>query len=176
MARSFIQQPLARLLGLIAGLLFSATLAMAVPILNDPNGFEGMLWGTELGESDQLKQVEVAGALRSFEQKTGTPALGTIPVDVLRYTTFEGKFGRVLIRYHGKETHEQILTYLQSKYGPLDRTPGQISVGPIRVYAWHGFDTEITLRFESRAEQGIMFFESRTLREKLAEGNSGTVF
>lgn len=176
MARSIIRQPAAPLLGLILTLLLPVALALAVPIVNDPNGFEGLLWGTELGENEQLKQVEVANALRSFEQKAGTPVLGTVPVDVLRYTTFEGKFGRVLIRYHSKETHEQILTYLQAKYGPLDRTPGQISVGPIRVYAWHGFDTEITLRFESRAEQGVIFFESRTLREKLAEGNSGTVF
>ncbi|MEK6634183.1 MAG: hypothetical protein AABY94_12740, partial [Nitrospirota bacterium] len=94
----------------------------------------------------------------------------------LRYTTFDGKFGRVLVRYQGKDTHEQILAYLQAKYGPLDRTPGQISVGPIRVYAWHGFDTEITLRYESRIERGVIFFESRILREKLSEGNSGTVF
>ena len=60
--------------------------------------------------------------------------------------------------------------------GPLDRTPGQIAVGPIRVYAWHGFDTEVTLRYETNAQRGIIFFESRTLREKLSEGNSGTVF
>ena len=92
------------------------------------------------------------------------------------FTTFDGKFGRVLVRYQGKDTHEQILAYLQEKYGPLDRTPGQISVGPIRVYAWHGFDTEITLRYESRIERGVIFFESRILREKLSEGNSGTVF
>jgi len=176
MARATIQQPFTQLLSLIAALLVPVALALAVPIVNDPNGFEGIPWGTGLSENDQLGRVEDAGALQSFEQKAGAPALGTIPVDVLRYTTFEGKFGRVLIRYHGKETHEQILTYLQSKYGPLDRTPGQISVGPIRVYAWHGFDTEITLRFESRVEQGVIFFESRTLREKLAEGNSGTVF
>ena len=102
--------------------------------------------------------------------------VGTIPVEVLRFTTFDGKFGRVLVRYQGKDTHEQILAYLQEKYGPLDRTPGQISVGPIRVYAWHGFDTEITLRYESRIERGVIFFESRILREKLSEGNSGTVF
>ncbi|HSN04548.1 MAG TPA: hypothetical protein VLS44_06160 [Nitrospira sp.] len=176
MVPQIFQRPYRLLAGLTAALLLPAALALAVPIVNDPNGFEGIPWGTELGESDRLGRVEDAGALQSFEQKSGTPALGTIPVDVLRYTTFEGKFGRVLIRYHGKETHEQILTYLQSKYGPLDRTPGQISVGPIRVYAWHGFDTEITLRFESRVEQGVIFFESRTLREKLAEGNSGTVF
>ena len=158
------------------GLLIQAALALAVPILNDPNGFEGLPWESALTEGDQFAKVEEAGRLRSYELKTGQPALGTIPVEVLRYTTFDGKFGRVLVRYQGKDTHEQILAYLQTKYGPLDRTPGQISVGPIRVYAWHGFDTEITLRYESRIERGIIFFESRILREKLSEGNSGTVF
>jgi hypothetical protein len=165
-----------RITTLFVGLLIQATLALAVPILNDPNGFEGLPWESALTEGDQFTKVEEAGRLQSYELKTGQPALGTIPVEVLRYTTFDGKFGRVLVRYQSKDTHEQILAYLQTKYGPLDRTPGQISVGPIRVYAWHGFDTEITLRYESRIERGIIFFESRILREKLSEGNSGTVF
>jgi hypothetical protein len=164
------------IVALFVGLVIQAALALAVPILNDPNGFEGLPWESALTEGDQFAKVEEAGQLRSYELKAGQPALGTIPVEVLRYTTFDGKFGRVLVRYQGKDTHEQILAYLQTKYGPLDRTPGQISVGPIRVYAWHGFDTEITLRYESRIERGIIFFESRILREKLSEGNSGTVF
>ena len=161
------------LLGLLA---IQTSLAFAVPILNDPNGFEGLPWESALTEDAQYSKVEEAGRQLSYELKVGPPTLGTIPVEVLRFTTFDGKFGRVLIRYHSKDTHDQILAYLQTKYGPLDRTPGQISVGPIRVYAWHGFDTEITLRYESRIERGIIFFESRTLREKLSEGNSGTVF
>ncbi|MBX9657990.1 MAG: hypothetical protein K2X00_05440 [Nitrospiraceae bacterium] len=165
-----------RLTAILFGLLLQTAQALAVPILNDPNGFEGLPWESALTEGDQYRKVEEAGRLLSYELKTGQPALGTIPVEVLRYTTFDGKFGRVLVRYQGKDTHEQILAYLQTKYGPLDRTPGQISVGPIRVYAWHGFDTEITLRYESRIERGVIFFESRILREKLSEGNSGTVF
>jgi len=165
-----------RLTAMLAGLLLQTALALAVPILNDPNGFEGLPWESALTEGDQYRKVEDAGRLLSYELNTGRPTLGTIPVEVLRFTTFDGKFGRVLVRYQGKDAHEQILTYLQAKYGPLDRTPGQISVGPIRVYAWHGFDTEITLRYESRVEQGVIFFESRILREKLSEGNSGTVF
>lgn len=165
-----------RLTAILFGLLLQTAQALAVPIMNDPNGFEGLPWESALTEGDQYRKVEEAGRLLSYELKTGQPALGTIPVEVLRYTTFDGKFGRVLVRYQGKDTHEQILAYLQTKYGPLDRTPGQISVGPIRVYAWHGFDTEITLRYESRIERGVIFFESRILREKLSEGNSGTVF
>jgi hypothetical protein len=163
-------------LALAACLSAIGTGALAVPILNDPNGFEGISWGSSLSEDVQFGKVEDADRLETYEAKSGTPRLGPVTVDAMRFTTFEGKFGRVTVRYTGKDTHEQVLKYLQSKYGPLDRTPGQIAVGPIKVYAWHGFDTEVTLRYETAAQRGIIFFESRTLREKLSEGNSGTVF
>jgi hypothetical protein len=169
-------RPLTSLLCTIAVLSLTASLAMAVPILNDPNGFEDIPWGATFSEGEHFAKVEEAGALHSYEIKGAAPALGPVTVDFMRFTTFEGKFGRVTVRYTGKDTHERILTYLQSKYGSLDRTPGQISVGPIKVYAWHGFDTEVTLRYETKVERGIIFFESRTLREKLAEGNSATVY
>jgi hypothetical protein len=166
--------------GLLAGLFVpiavSGSLALAVPIINDPNGFEDIPWGATFSETEHFVKVEEAGRLQTYEVKGKPPALGTTPVDSMRFTTFESKFGRVTVRYSGKDTHEGILTYLQSKYGALDRTPGQIAVGPVKVYAWHGFDTEITLRYETKVERGIIFFESRTLREKLSEGNSGTVF
>jgi hypothetical protein len=152
------------------------TPALAVPILNDPNGFEDIPWGTVLSESERFIRIEDAGRTQTYELKGKPPALGTAPVDSIRYMTYEEKFGRVTVRYSGAATHERILAYLQSQYGPLDRTPGQIAVGPIKVYAWHGFDTEVTLRFEAKAERGIIFFESRILREKLSEGNSATVF
>lgn len=168
--------PYSRILALVTGWSAIAAVALAVPILNDPNGFEGISWGSSLSEDAQFGKVEDADRLQTYEGKGGSPTLGPVTVDSMRFTTFEGKFGRVTVRYTGKDTHEQILKYLQSNYGPLDRTPGQIAVGPIRVYAWHGFDTEVTLRYETNAQRGIIFFESRTLREKLSEGNSGTVF
>jgi hypothetical protein len=156
--------------------LHAATPALAVPLINDPNGFEDILWGTPLGEMEQFGHVENAGRLEIYEQTKRAPALGTIPVDSIQFTTFEKKFGRVTVRYSGSETHERILTYLQSKYGPLDRTPGQITVGPVKVYVWHGFHTEVALRFETGTDRGIIFFESLTLPEKLLDGTSATVF
>jgi hypothetical protein len=162
--------------GVCAGLVLTGSVALAVPIVNDPNGFEDIPWGASFSEGDHFGKVEEAGRLQTYEIKGAAPALGPVPVDSMRFTTFEGKFGRVTVRYTGKDTHERILAYLQAKYGPLDRTPGQIAVGPIKVYAWHGFDTEVTLRYETKVERGIIFFESRTLREKLAEGNSATVY
>jgi hypothetical protein len=154
----------------------AAAPAFAVPIVNDPNGFEGIPWGVTFAQIEHFVKIEGDGRLENYERKGAPPALGTTPVDSMRFTTYEGKFGRVTVRYSGKDTHDRILAYLQSTYGPLDRTPGQIAVGPVKVHAWHGFNTEVTLRFESIFERGIIFFESRALREALSEGTSSTAF
>ncbi|UVT15338.1 MAG: hypothetical protein H8K04_16210 [Nitrospira sp.] len=157
-------------------LLGSVPTALGVPIVNDPNGFEDISWGTILSETEHFVKVEDAGRVQIYERRERSPSLGATPVDSIRFTTFEKKFGRVTVRYSGKDTHDGILTYLQAIYGPLDRTPGQIAVGPVKVYAWHGLLTEVTLRFESGIDRGIIFFESRTLAEKLADGTSSTAF
>jgi len=156
--------------------LHTATPSLAVPLVNDPDGFEDIPWGTSLSEMKQFARIEDAGRLEIYEQTKQAPALGTIPIDSIRFTTFEKKFGRVTVRYTGSETHERVLLYLQSTYGPLDRTPGQITVGPVKVYVWHGFHTEVALRFETGTDRGIIFFESLTLPEKLSDGTSATVF
>jgi hypothetical protein len=164
------------LAGCFLCLLLTGTPAIAVPIINDPDGFEDLPWGMIFSETDRFVKVEDTGRLQTYELKRKPPALGTTPVDSMVFTAFESEFGRVTVRYSGKAAHEGILTYLQSKYGPLDRTPGQIAVGPVKVYAWQGHATEVTLRFESKFERGIIFFESRALLEKLSEGNSSTAF
>lgn len=150
--------------------------AWAVPLLQDPDGFEGFAWGSVLSEREQFVKIEEAGRLQGYELRGQTPSLGATPVDSLRFTTFEKKLGRVTVRYTGKERHEEILGYLESKYGPLDRTPGQIAVGSVKIYTWHGIHTEVILRFEAGVERGIIFFESQTLPEKLLDGTSTTAF
>lgn len=173
---AFLSERVTRAAIVILCLLDSSPSAFGVPIVNDPNGFEDIPWGTSLSEGERFAKIEDAGRLQIYERNGRPPLLGTTEVDSIRFTTFEKKLGRVTVRYRGKETHEKILPYLQSKYGPLDRTPGQITVGPVKVYTWHGFHTEVTLRFEAGPDRGIIFFESLTLPEKLLDGTSVTVF
>ena len=164
------------LLCLLFSIILQNTLVFAVPMQNDPNGFEGIPWGATFSETDTFMKVEDAGLSQTYELKTGVPSLGPVKVDSLRFVTSEGKFARVTVRYQGKATHDQILAYLQSLYGLLDRTPGQIAGGPIKVYNWTGFETDVTLRYETGTDRGIIFFESQELRRKISEGNSATVF
>jgi hypothetical protein len=163
------------LICLFFSLILQGTLAFAVPMQNDPNGFEGIPWGATFSETDTFVKVEDTGRFQTYELKTGAPSLGAAQVDSMQFVTFEGKFARVTIRYQGKATHDQILAYLQSLYGLLDRTPGQIAGGPVKFFSWNGFDTDVNLRYETRTDRGIIFFESQELRRKMTDSNSTTV-
>lgn len=121
-------------------------------------------------------KVEDAGRSQTYELKTGIPSLGPAKVDSMRFVTVEGKLTRVTVRYQGKTTHDQILAYLQSLYGPLDRTPGQIASGPVKFFSWTGFETDVKLRYEIGTDRGIIFFESQQLRRKMTDSNTDTVF
>ena len=160
----------------IFSLILQSTLASAVPMQNDPNGFEGIPWGATFSETDTFIKVEDTGRSQTYELKTGAPSLGNVRVDSMRFVTSEGKFARVTVRYQGKAAHDQILAYLQSLYGSLDRTPGQIAGGPVKFFSWTGFETDVNLRYETGTGRGIIFFESQELRRKITEGNSATVF
>jgi hypothetical protein len=164
------------LICLFLSLILQSTLAFAVPMQNDPNGFEGIPWGATFSETDTFMKVEDAGRSQTYELKAGAPTLGMVKVDSMRFVTSEGKFARVTVRYQGQATHDQILAYLQSLYGPLDRTPGQIAGGPVKFFSWTGFETDVNLRYETGTDRGIIFFESQELRRKMTDSNSPTVF
>jgi hypothetical protein len=157
-------------------LILPSGLAFGVPMQNDPNGFEGIPWGTTFSETDTFVKVEDTGRSQTYELKARAPTLGAAKVDSMRFVTSEGKFARVTVRYQGKATHDQILTYLQSLYGPLDRTPGQIAGGPVKFFSWTGFETDVNLRYETSTDRGIIFFESQELRRKITDGNSPPMF
>ena len=108
-----------------------------------------------------------AGWLKTYELKGGAPSFGPAKVDSMKFTTVDDKFARVTVRYQGKETHDQLLNFLQSRYGPLDRTPGQFAGGAVKLFAWQGIDTVISLRYETRTDHGIIFFENPALASRI---------
>src|SRR5687768_3281525 len=76
---------------------------LAVPMQNDPNGFEGIPWGAAFSESDTFVKVEDSGRAQTYELKGIAPTLGSAPVDSMRFNTIDGGFARVTVRYNGKE-------------------------------------------------------------------------
>lgn len=137
---------------------------------NDPNGFEGIPWGAVFSETANFVVAEEAGRIKGYELKGGPPPLGPIVIDSMRFMTVDGKFARVIVKYHGSDTHQRVVEYLQARFGPLDATPGQIAGGAFQEYAWQGDESQISLTYNKRRDLGVIFFESRALASSFAEG------
>jgi len=143
-------------------------LAIALPVAaaelaNDPKGFDGIPWGIPLDDRSGFERVEDAGRIKTYERRGDPITIGRSQVDSIRYVEIDGQFARVMVRYRGKATHDAVLADLQAQHGPADYGQGQMIRGLNQQYNWRGPDTEINLNYESRREQGYLFFDSRAL-------------
>lgn len=142
----------------------------AVDIPEDPNGFGKIPWGSSLENQTFLKKTFTSTAIQEYQPTDAPPHLADIPVTSVKYSSLQGEFARVTIRYQGESTHKQILAYLERQYGALDKTPGQMVRGLNQQYNWRGIETEINLTYEGHAQRGFVFFDSRVLAPRFNDG------
>jgi hypothetical protein len=147
----------------IMTLLLTLTPVWAGSLKNDPNGFHGIHWGASLAERTDLTLADPGDRVKGYDLREGGSQFGDASVELMRFVTIEDRFARVTIRYKGKTNHDKVLAYLQSTFGMLDRTPGQMVRGLNQQYNWRGDETEINLTYEAQRDQGYLFFESREL-------------
>ncbi len=64
-----------------------------------------------------------------------------------------------MICYRGQKTHEQVLTYLQTRFGRIERLAGPVLRGLSRprYLARHGY--EINLTYEANGERDFVLRE-----------------
>jgi hypothetical protein len=138
-------------------------LAHAVPMVNDPNGFQNMTWGATLTARPDLEVARAGPHVNEYQLRDSPPSYAGIPVESVRFLSVDEQFARVTIRYQGDDRHKQILTYLEQQFGSLERVPGQMMRGLNQQYNWRGTDTEINLTYHANTERGFVFIDSRTL-------------
>jgi hypothetical protein len=155
---------------------FSLAAALAGPMLNDPQGFQNIPWGTKLAEVPNLVLADPGERVTGYDFKNGPPAFGEAKVDSVRLSAIEGKFARAAIHYKGRKTHEHIMNYLESSFGPIDRAPGSMMRGLNQQYNWRGSETEINLVYQSYGERGVVFIESRVLAPRFNDTLSETAY
>ena len=143
-------------------------------MLNDPMGFQGITWGSSVAGLPNFILAETGEQVNAYDFKESPPPLGDAKVDSTRIYTYDGKFARVIIRYRGRQTHDQLMIYLQSRFGPIERTPGQMTRELNQQYNWRGTDTEINLTYDGRGERGFVFVESRELAPRFNDSLSET--
>ena len=144
-------------------LLFHPTASHAVPMTNDPKGFENIAWGSSLQSRPDLEVTLNSPYVVEYQFKDASPTFGGIPVHSLHLSTVGKQFARVTVRYHGDATHQQIMKYMEQRFGRLERIPGQMMRGLNQQYNWRGAESEINLTYQASTERGFIFLDSRTL-------------
>jgi hypothetical protein len=150
------------LLGLLL-CLSCPVLAHAVPMVNDPNGFQSLAWGIALTTRPDLEIAKAGPHINEYQLKESPPSYAGVPVESLRLVSVDEQFARVTIHYQGEDRHKQILAYLERQFGSLERIPGQMMRGLNQQYTWRGTNTEINVTYHADTERGFVFIDSRTL-------------
>ena len=157
-------------LATLSFLLLSTDLSHALsPMTHDPQGFKGIKWGTALHTLNDLTLVDPDDRIQTYQFKEDSLQFADTKVEALRLLTIDGKFARVMIRYHGEHTHQAILKYLSAQYGEIQHRPGSMVRGLNQENTWRGNDTEINLNYRGHGEQGFILIQSRILAPRFME-------
>ncbi len=142
------------------------------PILNDPQGFEGIKWETALHTLRHLSLIDSDDRIQSYQFSKETLRFANTHVESLRLLTIDGKFARVMIRYQGEDSHQAIMMYLTRQYGPIIRRPGSMVRGLTQENTWRGDETEANLNYREHGERGFLMIQSRFLAPRFLDMTS----
>ena len=142
--------------------IFSASTALAVTMINDPQGFHGIPWGATLSQRTEVEATRPGGHVSEYKLKE-PPLFAGVEMLSIALVSVDDQFARVVVRYQGEHTHKQVLRYLETQFGPIERIPGQMARGLNQQYNWRGPESEINLTYQAGTERGHVFIDSRTL-------------
>ncbi|MFQ5930895.1 MAG: hypothetical protein ACE5MM_00660 [Nitrospiraceae bacterium] len=159
---------------MLLGLAWATALLLPVPthagkMVNDPQGFYGIPWGASLANVPEIILTDSSEHIKEYKFKDSPKRLGDAEVERVRFSAIDGKFARVYIRYGGEKTHELVLAYLESRFGPVKRMPGMMVRGLNQQYNWRGTETEINMTYQGYGERGYIYVESRTLAARFLD-------
>jgi hypothetical protein len=158
---------------LLSAILTTSLIQAISPMSADPQGFEGIRWDTELHTLDQLTLVDSDNRIQSYQFSKDTLRFANAQVESLRLLTIDGKFAKVMIRYHGENIHQTIMAYLTKNYGPVIHKPGSMLRGLTQENTWRGDETEANLNYREHGERGFLMIQSRVLAPRFLEQSSG---
>jgi hypothetical protein len=142
--------------------------AFALLIHDEPSGFRGNEWGASPRECASLTFVSRQGTTVSGQQidiydrsPVGISLNGVSPTGI-RYRFLDEKLESVQIRYEGRANRDRLLQLMEDRYGRL--TPGERKL--LARAEWDGFETTVTLSFDTDTGLGSLWFSSTTLNQE----------
>jgi hypothetical protein len=133
---------------------------------NEPDGFGGITWGTEVSTLRGMVYDSMyswaAGITSFYTRKGDILSMGKAKLASIRYGFFEGKFSDVLIEVRKRGNWLALKTACFEKYGR-----GFKENYYIEHYRWSGKITSMVLEYKEKEDLGILLMKSEMIYDQI---------
>lgn len=158
--------------------LLAASLILSLPVFafqNEPDGFRGIKWGTNISELSEMGIIEDHGEQKLYVRKNDKMQIGDADLEVIIYVFYKDRLYGVMVIYNSSLNFSKLKETLFQVYGS-GRRPNPF----MEKYNWYGSSVLITLDFNEIREKGsIIYFyvpilkeQERDVKEKAKKGAS----
>ena len=152
----------------ILGFLLIITFCITTPAFafqNEPDGFRGIKWGTNISELPDMGLVEDAGDLKYYSRLYDSMKIGDTRVDRIIYGFYKDRFYRVEISFSEFSNFTRLKATFLDQYGS-----GYKPYSLLEDYWWDGSTVSIVMDYNEILGKGrIIFFFKPISEEKKAD-------
>ena len=135
---------------------------------NEPDGFRGITWGTELEtvkDNMVFKRTDSSyGGIHFYTKKDDDMTIGAAKLDMIQYGFWQGKFYVVYIYVDGYSNWSGVQEALTAKFGG-----GYKHNRYLEEYYWFGDKTTISSEYREIRKNGLIRFSSEEMHKKMEE-------
>ncbi len=133
---------------------------------NEPTGFRGFEWGTELSSRKNIELIEdgISGNfVKVYRIKNDELMIGDAKLEYIKYYEWKGKLYEVWILAKGNVNVENLLAACVKQFGPIRTWEYNDEYTSSILHAWRGKTTTIILRKDS--DVGTLILRSREIED-----------
>jgi hypothetical protein len=161
---------------LILAVCQSSAPAEAASIKDDPNGFNGYVWGTPLSRYPSLTLLRDMGStdfvanVGLYKKPGEVLTLNNVPLSEIHYRFVDQQLESIELRYKGRENRDKLMRWVEERYGNVSLHERKM----VNSVQWFGDQTTVTLSYDAVQQQGTLWFISRILNNIYNEFHQAT--
>jgi len=125
----------------------------AVAFQNEPDGFRGIKWGTNISELPDMSLSEDYGNSKFYFRKGDKLKIGDADIDRIGYGFYKGRFNKLFIIYKGSLNFTKLKDTFFDQYGQGSK-PNRF----MEQYYWVGETVSISFEHSEITQKGKIFY------------------
>ena len=147
--------------------LLIASVSVTIPAFafqNEPDGFRGIKWGTNITEFSDTLLVESGKDSQYYMKKNDEMKIGDAHIDQMSYGFYKNQFYVVLVEYNGYLNFTKLKAILFDQYGKPEQ-PNQL----MDRYFWTGGTVDIYFDYNEILKKGNIYYSFRPIQQERAK-------